>query len=260
MSLAAFSVDGLAPEEAARVFDTHGLALLGRLAPAGWVDAARVHVLSRLDALLSALRSSGRDLGLYRDGGFREVVQRSPRRYDLALPDASPRLDTLPAEGPPGLLPLLSAILGPDFAVRRRGAVVALPGAEEQPWHIDWEHLFGELGTPLPPHCVNVFVPLVDVTPAHGPTELAPGSHRPAPGTVARHADWSDSLEAFGFRGGTVAATIPAGSCLLFDYRTLHRALPNLSAEPRPVLYLVASRPWYRDVTFPAREALAGDP
>ena len=29
----------------------------------------------------------------------------------------------------------------------------------------------------LPCHCLNVFIPLVDINPCNGPTEIKPGSH-----------------------------------------------------------------------------------
>ena len=44
--------------------------------------------------------------------------------------------------------------------------------------HADGPHMPG--GDPsfvAPLHAVNVFVPLVDLTPANGPTEFTPGSH-----------------------------------------------------------------------------------
>lgn len=49
------------------------------------------------------------------------------------------------------------------------------------------------------------------------------------------------------------APELPKGSIALFDYRVLHRGLPNEASEPRPVMYVTYSRPWYRDVdNFPA--------
>lgn len=33
----------------------------------------------------------------------------------------------------------------------------------------------------------------------------------------------------------------------LFDYRTLHRGLGNMTREARPMLFLIFLRPWYRD-------------
>ena len=43
-----------------------------------------------------------------------------------------------------------------------------------QAWHSDGPHLSATAD--LPCHCLNVFVPLVDVTACNGPTEIRPGS------------------------------------------------------------------------------------
>ena len=45
------------------------------------------------------------------------------------------------------------------------------PGAEAQRWHMDTPHLF-TVGSHLPPHSLSVFVPLVDLILANGPTEF----------------------------------------------------------------------------------------
>jgi len=51
--------------------------------------------------------------------------------------------------------------------------VVAEPGAAEQKWHADGGHL--SVWKHLPCHCLNIFLPLVDITEELGPTELRPG-------------------------------------------------------------------------------------
>ena len=85
------------------------------------------------------------------------------------------------------------------------GCLFSLPGANEQLWHTDGEHLFSSEGDfhcwgkdggranagffdkntitdninqqILPAHCINVFVPLVDVDATNGATEFCLGSH-----------------------------------------------------------------------------------
>ena len=44
----------------------------------------------------------------------------------------------------------------------------------------------------------------------------------------------------------------PAGGIIIFDYRTLHRGLPNSGARVRPVAYGVCSTGWAKDrVNYP---------
>lgn len=78
--------------------------------------------------------------------------------------------------------PLLQRLLGQDCHRLFNGLLMTRPGSAEQLWHVDGEHLFstpsGEAeavsgaAAALPAHCVNVFVPLVDITRANGATEF----------------------------------------------------------------------------------------
>lgn len=43
-----------------------------------------------------------------------------------------------------------------------------------QDWHRDGQALGGPVAGQLPSHCVNVFVPLIDITEDVGPTEFWP--------------------------------------------------------------------------------------
>ena len=86
-------------------------------------------------------------------------------------------------------------------ALNFNGVLFSLPGAKEQLWHTDGEHLFTSENdfecwsknsskhsensffdktntqSILPAHCINVFIPLVDVGPENGATEFCLGSH-----------------------------------------------------------------------------------
>lgn len=122
-----------------------------------------------------------------------------------------------------------------------------------QKWHADGGHLFSPhqlpKGLTLPPHCINVFYPLVDLTQDNGPTEFRIASHR---------RDDVTKDEEF-------PLLCPAGSAVLFDYRIQHRGRANL-LEPatatstpdtaqldididrgRPVLYLAYAKTYFKD-------------
>lgn len=88
------------------------------------------------------------------------------------------------------------------------------------------------------PHAVNVFVPLVDLTPpsprSNGPTEFCLGSQ-----ILGKDAWVKDKCEAFAPKAGTA---------ILFDYRVGHRGLANKSDAPRPTLYLTyTNKPGWTD-------------
>jgi ectoine hydroxylase-related dioxygenase (phytanoyl-CoA dioxygenase family) len=209
------------------------------------VAEARAVVDAALTTRLTAATAAG--LGIEKALGYAEIVQRSSGRYDLPLDlsvgravDASMR-------------PLISALLGSQAALLLVGAVVAAPGAAEQPWHADSAHLFPESDVMLPAHGVNVFVPLVDLEPELGPTELCLGSHHLTRGLAAPYEPDPGLRERIGHTGPSALALAPAGGAVVFDYRLLHRALPNRSNRWRPILYLTYARGWYRDRTFPVR-------
>lgn len=117
---------------------------------------------------------------------------------------------------------------------------------QHQNWHADGGHLFSPHQLPegltLPPHCINVFYPLVDLTKENGPTEFRIGSHR-------RDSSENNNENEF-------PLLCPAGSAVLFDYRIQHRGRANQlkAAGPlsnidnaRPVLYLAYAKSYFKD-------------
>jgi len=135
----------------------------------------------------------------------------------------------------PFLLDFLKKLLGDDLIINSFGSVIAYPGAKTQHTHRDHPMLFGsdELDSQVPPYAVTVLIPLIDLNSETGSTQLWEGSHR-----VGRLKELT---------GQPTVSEPQAGSCLAFDYRIYHRGTPNLGESPRPVLYLVYSRPWFRD-------------
>ena len=246
----------MTPEAAARVFDEHGVVTLADVVPPTWVEATRAVLLASLEGRLAAVDARGEAFGIETDEGFAEIVQRSPQRYDILLDrDAALGRDPLLREQA-AFLPLVRAILGPRARLALLGAVVARPGAQEQAWHADGAHLFLERTPHLPPHCLNVFIPLIDLTLDVGPTELCLGSHRLTAKLTAPYDPAATNLAAIGFTGTPIPALARAGSAIIFDYRLLHRALPNPSSRDRPILYLTFAQPWFREQNFPERRLL----
>jgi ectoine hydroxylase-related dioxygenase (phytanoyl-CoA dioxygenase family) len=132
------------------------------------------------------------------------------------------------------LVAMLRRLLGAKARVETAGSVLALPGAPAQRWHQDVPHLFAT-GAHLPAHFVAVFVPLVEISRANGPTEFCAGSHVRAAAALPRR---------------ELALECPLGSLVLFDGRVLHRGGANLSASAeREVLFLNVCRHWFRDMS-----------
>jgi tetratricopeptide (TPR) repeat protein len=135
----------------------------------------------------------------------------------------------------PFLIDFLKKLLGDQLILNSFGSVVAYPGAKSQHTHRDHPLLFGsdELDARVPPYAVTVLIPLLDLNEQTGSTQIWEGSHR-----LGAHDE---------VKGQPTNGDVRAGSCLAFDYRVYHGGTPTLGESPRPVLYLVYSRPWFRD-------------
>jgi hypothetical protein len=189
-------------------------------------------------------------LGLGVKYGFREIVMRSPGRYEISLlystaPDC---LESLKQILSPVVFTLLEAKDWNELSICNLSLVISTPGSTEQSWHADGGHV--NLQRHLPCHVMNIFVPLHDLTLAMGPTELRPGTHyhtrNLAPMMLA--AACRKTLRR------PVAPILATGDVLIFDYRVLHRGLANKTMQNRSFLVLTVAKPWFKDIlNFPKR-------
>ena len=213
-----------------------GAVAFGGLFPMRLLKEVRREVLRRHDS--GELRARG----LVRDIGG---------RYAAVLPFEGPFLDPKFYANRP-LIEMLSSLLGADYCIGSLEAVVSMPLSNRQHQHIDGPIRFdrsiarkkrgypGDLSD-LPPYAVTLCVPLCDVDEENGPTALWPGSHR----TALRARPPGESAILRGFPEEHMVGEF--GRSFLFDFRTFHGGMPNLSREPRPLLMFVFTRSWYRD-------------
>jgi aminoglycoside phosphotransferase len=134
----------------------------------------------------------------------------------------------------PLLMRVMKKLLGREFILNSLGVVIAKPGAKAQHVHQDHPPLFDsdEENTQISCYAITILIPLVDLNYENGALQVWEKSHIPGynpnehkPKTV----------------------NISAGDCVLFDYRLYHRGTATIGKQERPVLYLVYSRPWFRD-------------
>lgn len=135
----------------------------------------------------------------------------------------------------PLVMPIVETILGEKFILNGFGAVVSLPGSKEQHIHRDYPGLFHDerFDRILPSFCLTMIIPLVQIDEVVGGTRVWPGSHRMTD-QKAESQEYHD-LE------------LATGSCFLFDATLFHGGQPNRSTEPRPIMYNIYSKPWFRD-------------
>jgi len=210
----------LAATPAARVF-AEGLATVPGALPAAAVGAARARCLRYYDDVVRTVAQLELGEALER-GGFATFKPRQAGRFDMVVPDLLGDV----GDGP--WRDVVEAVLGSDARLCHAGVILALPGAAGQPWHSDGDHVHDEFH--LPPHALNVFLPLVDCGVRNGATEFAPRTHL----------DWRADAR-------PVVVEAAAGDAIVFDWRLKHRGLPHRGAEPRPLVYLTYAAPWFVD-------------
>ncbi len=140
------------------------------------------------------------------------------------------------------LMPILENLLSDALRVASFGSVVALPDADEQAIHLDHPPLFGVADDGMPVYALTMVIPLVDLSPDRGTTAIWEGTHRGEQrfDLLRRLMDSPDYSD----------ASLPMakqGDAYLMDYRVIHGGMANRSDEARPILYIVYSRPWFRD-------------
>jgi hypothetical protein len=239
-------------------FATEGVAWVRGLVPEPMLNAINGVMRARAARVMAAL--GDRPIGIGSRNGYRELVQRSPGRFDVPVHER----DLVPiwgaegsmAEGVPWLH-LVRAVLGPEARPSFCGVVFSRPGSPAQQWHIDSPH---EAAEPRAAHAVNVLVALADIPLAAGPTEVAPGTHQR---TNHLRYPWLDrdtllyqsetervtpamlqqTAQGDGVAIEPVVQAMAAGDCLIFDDRILHRGLANASQHERWVAYFSYLRP-----------------
>lgn len=176
--------------------------------------------------------------GLDADAAKRHGVRVGDGRYMVTL-DLNPPFDRPELFASPPVLAIARATLGVDAIINSLTVVIALPGAEAQRPHVDHRMLFPKdeaASMAAPPYALTAIIPLLDLTLATGSTEVWPrGPCMPTPDL------WSCK------QPGSTVLPLALGDVGIIDYRVCHGGTPNVGLEPRPILYIVYSRPWFRD-------------
>jgi ectoine hydroxylase-related dioxygenase (phytanoyl-CoA dioxygenase family) len=176
--------------------------------------------------------------GLDADEAKRQGVRVGDGRYMVTL-NLDPPFDNPDLFASPPLLAIARATLGVDVTINSLTVVIALPGAEAQRPHVDHAMLFPSDETAsmaLPPYALTAIIPLLDLDASTGSTEVWPrGALMATPDT------WHDKLP------GSTVLPLELGDVGIMDYRVCHGGTANPGLVPRPILYIVYSRAWFRD-------------
>ncbi|NND92940.1 MAG: hypothetical protein HKN42_18935 [Granulosicoccus sp.] len=168
------------------------------------------------------------------DRRHKDALRIGDKRFQITI-DIAPPYDSPALFGNELVLALMRRVVGKSCILGCFTSAMSLPGSEDQRLHKDHKALFdGESDvSAIPSFAVTVMVPLVDVNEHVGTTLVKKGSHRL---TSAQSADLPYQTP-----------LTEIGDCYLMDYRLSHRGQANRSNQPRPILSMVYSRPWFRD-------------
>ncbi len=123
----------------------------------------------------------------------------------------------------------------------------ALPSESRQPVHADIGQLWPNLEFAPPPAQLVVNVPLVDMEPENGSTEIWPGTHVD-PEIAIQSGDIEVSEARLEERRQVcppIQPTVKAGSVVIRDMRMWHAGMPNRTTEPRPMVAMIHSVNWW---------------
>lgn len=133
------------------------------------------------------------------------------------------------------VLSIVRGVMDERVVADQWGCDVPLAGSRTQQAHVDYQRpLFAEVpDLKLPPYVLVVSFGLVRITPAHGPIEIAPGTH-----LMSRVQSGEIEMQAL---------PLEIGDVLIRHPWALHRGTPNTTGTPRALATIRYVRRWYAD-------------
>ncbi len=138
-------------------------------------------------------------------------------------------------------------ILGAGMKCGFYSGNTAMPSESRQPVHADEGQLWPGLTVVPPAHALVVNVPLVDMGPENGSTEMWPGTHLD-PTISVQAGDIvlpTEKIEARRAVCPPVQPVVEAGSMVIRDIRMWHAGMPNRTQEPRPMVAMIHAVAWW---------------
>jgi ectoine hydroxylase-related dioxygenase (phytanoyl-CoA dioxygenase family) len=131
--------------------------------------------LANFAEITSLIETNKLHFGIGIKNGFKEIVQRHQSRYEMPYKVETLFFDEI-LRSSSRINDLVAKILNcSNYEIINKSMVISLPGCSSQAWHSDGPHL--DFEHHLRCHCLNVFIPLIDMDLSLGPTEIRPRSH-----------------------------------------------------------------------------------
>lgn len=134
------------------------------------------------------------------------------------------------------IMAIVEDLVGSDGVMCQLASDTPLKGSDYQGLHRDTQLLFPETGAETPPYQLAVNFPLVDVTEANGPMEMASGTHMLSKSEGLRQVQTGEAP--------LRPVLMQRGDVMIRDVRHIHRGTPNTTEVPRPMIVIGYSRRW----------------
>jgi ectoine hydroxylase-related dioxygenase (phytanoyl-CoA dioxygenase family) len=169
-----------------------------------------------------------------------EEPNRGPHRHFMPMPFEPPCF-TPEFFFDPGVLSVVRGAMDERVVADQWGCDVPLRWSQNQEAHVDYQRpLFAEApDLLLPLYMLVVSFGSIRITPAHGPIEIAPGTHRMRREEAVR-AVKSGEIE-------MQSVPLEIGDVLIRHAWGLHRGTPNTTGTPRALVTVRYVRCWYAD-------------
>ena len=149
----------------------------------------------------------------------------------------------------PVVVTILTAMFGPNPVCHYANGNTALKATGRQPVHSDIN-----VPHPLYPFAYAINIPLGDMSPENGSTEVWVGSHRDS--NIDQHVDSGDGesdlivrpelLEERRVHSPPIQPCTKKGSLIIRDIRLWHAGMPNQTETPRIMLAFVIQPKWFQ--------------
>jgi ectoine hydroxylase-related dioxygenase (phytanoyl-CoA dioxygenase family) len=144
------------------------------------------------------------------------------------------------------VIAVTKAVLGPGLKNDFYSGNTAVRSEQRQPVHADVGQLWSNLEVATPAFGLVINVPVVDMSPENGSTEIWPGTHLDT--SISMHNDikvTEEALEKWRAKTMPLQPSVSAGSVLIRDIRLWHAGMPNRTDVPRPMIAMIHWTGWY---------------
>lgn len=154
------------------------------------------------------------------------------------------------------VIAVTKSVLGPGLKNSFYSGNTTLPSDTRQPVHPDVGQLWPNLAHSTPAFGLVINVPVVDVTPENGSTEIWPGTHSDTTYSIQNGSAriTEEALSPYRTQFSPIQPTLSLGSVLIRDIRLWHAGMPNYTQIPRPMIAMIHWCGWWNDdgpIPFP---------